>query len=101
MVEIGCKLAAMLHRATLWILTAAIAVCAGTGVPVSRLQMVQVDVCIVWQDQYQQEQAVHTARRKTWSSNVDIPEKRGDCPFVNRIHVHALDNRPPPASSLS
>ena len=90
----------MLRRATTWILTAAIAFCAGNGVPVSRLRVIRVEVSIAWFDEDQEKR--HT-RRRTMRSRESIvqPLALRARSFVIRILPYILYNRPPPAFSLA
>jgi hypothetical protein len=89
----------MLHRVTIWILTATIAASAGA---IGGRQVTRIDVSIVWLDENEVGQPVRTVRRTPQQFAVDrVHAPQPSDPFVSRIHPRTLYNRPPPAFLLS
>jgi hypothetical protein len=91
---------AMSRRTTVWILTAAIAILAGNGLPVWRTSTGQAGKRIVWCQEIQREVPVHFKLKATGRSLTKNPDAAPNTPPVSLPHFAPLDNRPPPSALL-
>jgi hypothetical protein len=91
---------AMARRTTVWILTAAIAILAGNGLPVWRANTGQAGKRIVWCQEIQREAPEHFKFKAAARSLTQNPDAAPDTPPISLPHFAPLDNRPPPSALL-
>jgi hypothetical protein len=90
----------MSRRTTVWILTAAIAIFAGNGLPVLRAGAGQGGKRIVWCEETPNELPAHFRHKAAGRSLTKNPVAAPNTPPVFQPHFAPLDNRPPPAALL-